>query len=100
MANAIYVANLPYEASKNDIEQVFGEYGTITHIKLIYDRQTAKPLGYGFIEFAEDTAVDAAIQGMDKQRFQGRELTVSRAKKKERPDAGPKAASPDPAGSD
>lgn len=80
---SIYVGNLSYSAKEEDLESVFGEYGTVKRITLPTDRETGRPRGFAFIEMAEDATEEKAIEALDGAEWMGRELRVNKAKPRE-----------------
>jgi RNA recognition motif-containing protein len=82
----IYVGNLPFSASEDQIRQLFEQYGKVQSVKLITDRETGRPRGFGFVEMDGGEA-DAAISALNGQQFGGRSLRINEAR--ERPDRGP-----------
>ncbi len=78
----IYVGNLAYTTSEQDLESQFGEFGQITHLKLIKDFATGKSKGFAFVEFETPDQAQAAL-AMDGQDFQGRSLKVSIAREQQ-----------------
>ncbi|MCI0434231.1 MAG: RNA-binding protein [Gemmatimonadetes bacterium] len=82
----IYVGNLPFSASEDQIRQLFEPYGKVQSVKLITDRETGRPRGFGFVEMDGGEA-DAAISALNGQQFGGRSLRINEAR--ERPDRGP-----------
>ena len=79
MPKRIYVGNLPFSASDDDVRTLFAEYGEVTDVHLVTDRETGRPRGFGFVEM-EDSAADAAINALNMQDFQGRSLNVNEAR--------------------
>jgi len=79
----IYVGNLPFSATENEIKDLFGQHGTVHSVALINDRETGRPRGFGFIE-VEDTALSAMIQNLDGKEMDGRALRVNEAQDKPR----------------
>ena len=77
----IYVGNLPFTASEDDIRQLFSPYGTVTSVSLITDRETGAPRGFGFVEMEE--GAKEAISALDNKEMSGRNLKVNEAKPKE-----------------
>jgi len=75
----IYVGNLPFTASEDDIRNLFAEYGEVTSVALITDRETGRPRGFGFVEMDEAGATKA-IETLDQTEMDGRSLTVNEAK--------------------
>lgn len=81
----IYVGNLPYSASEDEIRELFAQYGTVHSVKLVTDRETGRKRGFGFVEM-DDAGADAAIASLEGADFGGRNLRVNEAKgKSERP---------------
>jgi RNA recognition motif-containing protein len=79
MAKRIYVGNLPFSATEDEVRQLFSEYGDVASVKLITDRETNQPRGFGFVEM-EDQDADAAIQALDNSPMGGRNLRVNEAR--------------------
>lgn len=77
----IYVGNLPFSATEDDIRALFAEFGNVTSVSLITDRETGRPRGFGFVEM-EDGA-NEAITALDNKDFGGRNLRVNEAKPRE-----------------
>ncbi len=73
----IYVGNLSYDCSSNDLEGYFGQFGEITEVKLIIDRETQRSKGFGFITFASTEATQTAIDQANNAEFMGRKLRVN-----------------------
>jgi RNA recognition motif-containing protein len=78
----IYVGNLSYDVAESDLEQAFGEFGKVSSVSLIKDKQTGESKGFGFIEMPEVSEGQAAVKGMNGQEFMGRELKVDQAKER------------------
>jgi RNA recognition motif-containing protein len=74
----IYVGNLPFSATEDEIRELFGEHGTVRSVNLITDRDTGRPRGFGFVEM-DDTEGAAAIRALDGTELGGRNLKVSEA---------------------
>ena len=79
----IYVGNLPFSATEDEIKELFGQHGTVHSVALIIDRETGRPRGFGFIE-VDDDALSAMIQNLDGQEMDGRALRVNEAQDKPR----------------
>lgn len=77
----IYVGNLLFSVTENDLQTLFERYGTVHSVKLIKDRQTGRPRGFGFVEMDED-AGNAAVEELDGAEYGGRSLRVNEAKEK------------------
>ncbi|MEO0457572.1 MAG: RNA-binding protein [Cyanobacteria bacterium P01_A01_bin.114] len=80
---SIYVGNLSYSATQEDIEQVFVEYGTVKRVTLPMDRETNRPRGFAFVEMEEEAQEEAAIEALDGAEWMGRELRVNKARPRE-----------------
>ncbi|NEP17977.1 MAG: RNA-binding protein [Leptolyngbya sp. SIO4C1] len=78
----IYIGNLSFQATEDDIRDVFVEYGEVVRITLPLDRETNKPRGFAFIEMKEDAQEDLAIAELDGAEWLGRNLRVNKAKPK------------------
>jgi RNA recognition motif-containing protein len=78
MAKRIYVGNLPFSATDDEVRSMFSEYGTVTSVNLITDRDTGRPRGFGFVEM-EDGA-DEAIEALNQTDMGGRSLNVNEAR--------------------
>ncbi len=78
MAKRIYVGNLPFSATEEDLSELFSQHGEVLSVNLINDRQTGRPRGFGFVEM-EDEAADSAISSLDGAEFGGRTLRVNEA---------------------
>jgi len=81
MAN-IYVGNLSYEATEEEVRQLFAEFGEVTSVNLITDRDTGRLRGFGFVEMSDASAAKAAIDGLNGKDMSGRALTVNEARPK------------------
>ncbi len=79
MAKKIYVGNLPFSASDDEIRTLFGAHGDVQSVNLITDRETGRPRGFGFVEMDESGA-DAAIAALDGKDMDGRALKVNEAR--------------------
>lgn len=79
----LYVGNLSYQTSESDLRELFGQYGTVTSASLVMDRETGRPRGFGFVEFADATSAKAAIEALNGQNVGGRDLTVNEARPRE-----------------
>ncbi|HEY1375549.1 MAG TPA: RNA-binding protein [Gemmataceae bacterium] len=87
MSKNLYVGNLPFSTTSEDLEQLFGQHGTVTRAQVMSDRETGRSRGFGFVEMSD--GADAAIQALNGNQFQGRALTVNEARpREERPRGG------------
>ena len=79
----IYVGNLPFSATEATVKGLFEEYGPVTSVNLITDRDTGKLRGFGFVEMDDAKNADSAIKALDGQDFDGRPLKVNEAKERQ-----------------
>ncbi len=80
MGKKLYVGNLPFSASEEDLTAKFSACGTVESAKLITDRDTGRSKGFGFVEMSSDSEAQAAIDQLNGQDFQGRPMTVNEAR--------------------
>lgn len=80
---SIYVGNLSYEVTPEDLTQVFAEYGTVKRVQLPTDRETGRLRGFGFVEMGSDQEEGAAIEALDGAEWMGRDMKVNKAKPRE-----------------
>ena len=80
MGNKLYVGNLPYSVRDQDLEQTFGQFGTVTSAKVMMERDTGRSKGFGFVEMGSDAEAQAAINGMHGQPLGGRAIVVNEAR--------------------
>ncbi|MEH2323832.1 MAG: RNA-binding protein [Nostoc sp.] len=80
---SIYVGNLSYQVTEDDLKQAFAEYGTVSRVQLPTDRETGRPRGFAFVEMESDTQEQAAIDALDGAEWMGRDLKVNKAKPRE-----------------
>jgi len=79
----MYVGNLPWSTTEDDLKQLFAEYGDVQSVAVITDRETGRSRGFGFVEM-EPSEADNAMRELDGRDFGGRNLRVNEAQKKER----------------
>lgn len=82
MSKSLYVGNLPWAATEDAVRNLFAQYGEVTSVKLVSDRETGRARGFGFVEMADDGA-QAAIEALDNYSFEGRNLKVNEARPRE-----------------
>ena len=103
MAVRLFIGNLPYGASEADLKAHFAAVAEPSHVVMPVDRETGRPRGFAFVEFAERPVAEEVIKRFDQQPFQGRTLAVSEARAREdRPPGAPRPggfAGPRPGGS-
>ena len=88
MGKKLYVGNLSYNIRDNDLEQAFGQYGSVASAKVMMERDTGRSKGFGFVEMGTDAEALAAIEGMNGHSLDGRALTVNEARPMEPRPAG------------
>ena len=87
MSKKLYVGNLSFDTTADDLREVFGQHGTVTSAQVISDRETGRSRGFAFVEMAD--GADQAIASLNGTQLQGRTLTVNEAKPREdRPRSG------------
>ncbi len=82
MLKTIYVGNLPFTATDDEVRGLFSKHGTVHSVKLVTDRDTGRPRGFGFVEM-EGSAATAAITALNGSQFGGRSLRVNEARERE-----------------
>ena len=80
MGNKLYVGNLPYSVRDEDLQQSFGQFGSVTSAKVMMERDTGRSKGIGFVEMGSDAEAQAAINGMNGQPLGGRSVVVNEAR--------------------
>jgi RNA recognition motif-containing protein len=86
LAKKLYVGNLPFSATENELRQLFEKHGSVESVAVIMDRETGRPRGFAFVEMADSNGASAAMQALDGREFGGRALRVNEAN--ERPQGG------------
>jgi RNA recognition motif-containing protein len=79
----IYVGNLPYTATEEDVTDLFAAYGPVDRVKIITDRETGRSKGFAFVTLGDQSQLNASIEALDGQDFQGRALRVNASEPKE-----------------
>ncbi|MCR9293937.1 MAG: RNA-binding protein [bacterium] len=79
----IYVGNLSFNATEEDLENAFGEYGEVTSVNIIKDRDTGRSRGFAFVEMRDGKSAQDAIEGVNLKEIQGRSVTVNEARPRE-----------------
>ncbi|HEY9597256.1 MAG TPA: RNA-binding protein [Cyanophyceae cyanobacterium] len=87
---SIYIGNLSYEVTQDDLNEVFRDYGTVKRVQLPTDRETGRMRGFAFVEMETEAEEAAAIEALDGSNWMGRDLKVNKAKPREskRPSGG------------
>jgi RNA recognition motif-containing protein len=79
---SIYVGNLPQNATEDELRQAFGQYGTVSAVNIIKDRETGRPRGFAFVEMADGSEAANAIKQLNLSELGGRSITVDEARPK------------------
>ena len=80
---SIYVGNLSYQVTEEDLKRAFAEYGAVSRVQLPTDRETGRPRGFAFVEMESEADEAKAIEALDGAEWMGRDLRVNKAKPKE-----------------
>src|SRR5688500_8473153 len=83
MSTKLYVGNLSFDTTTQDLETMFGESGTVQSANIIEDRETGRSRGFGFVEMSSKEEAKAAISALDGKEVEGRNLKVNEAKPRE-----------------
>jgi len=83
MGKKLYVGNLSYGVDSSQLQELFGQHGSVQSAEVIADRETGRSKGFGFVEMATDEEAQKCIETLNGQQFEGRALTVNEAKPKE-----------------
>ena len=78
----MYVSNLGFHVTDEDLKTLFAEYGEVSSAKVIMDRESGRSRGFGFVEMPDDSKAEQAIQKLDRKEIEGRSISVSKAKPK------------------
>lgn len=79
----IYVGNLPYNVTENDLKEAFSAFGEVSSATLVIDKFSGQSKGFGFVEMPNNSEADAAIKALNESSFKGRNIKVNQAKPKE-----------------
>ena len=82
MAKSIYVGNLPFSVTEDALRDLFAQHGEVHSVKLITDRETGRPRGFGFVEMDPESATKA-VEALDQHELDGRTLKVNEARPRE-----------------
>jgi RNA recognition motif-containing protein len=80
---SIYVGNLSFQVTEEDLKQAFAEYGTVNRVQLPTDRETGRLRGFAFVEMASEAEETAAIEALNGAEWMGRDMKVNKAKPRE-----------------
>ena len=79
MSKKIYVGNLPFSSTEEDLDALFRRHGTVASVNVITDRETGRPRGFAFVEMESESEADAAIRALDGSSQGGRDIRVNEA---------------------
>lgn len=82
MGKRIYVGNIAFSATEDELREAFAQHGTVTGVDVITDRETGRPRGFAFVEMEDPAAADAAIAALDGTDLGGRNLRVNEAQER------------------
>jgi cold-inducible RNA-binding protein len=85
----IYVGNLSYRATEDELRQAFGQFGQVNSVSIISDRETGRSRGFAFVEMPNSEEAQAAIEGLNQKEVAGRRISINEARpREERPSGG------------
>ena len=79
MGNRLYIGNLPYSVTELELRDLFGEIGSVAEVKVVMDRETGRPRGFGFVEMSSEAEAQKAIEQLNGRDVQGRQIAVKEA---------------------
>jgi cold-inducible RNA-binding protein len=88
MSKKLYVGNLPFTSTEEELRALFGRHGSVDSVNVIMDRETGRPRGFAFVEMTEASAATDAIKALDGTQLGGRSVKVSEAQDKQRSGGG------------
>ena len=80
---SIYVGNLSYDVTEDDLTEAFGEYGSVKRVQIPTDRDTGRKRGFAFVEMEDEANEDKAIEALDRAEWMGRNMKVNKARPRE-----------------
>jgi cold-inducible RNA-binding protein len=83
MSTKLYVGNLTFDATENELQELFAPHGPVTEVNLMQDRATGRSRGFAFVTMETKEGADAAVQALNGKDFKGRALTVNEARPRE-----------------
>jgi cold-inducible RNA-binding protein len=83
MNTKLFVGNLSYDVTENDLQDLFAQHGPVTEVNLMMDRMSGRPRGFAFVTMATKEGADAAVQALNGHEWEGRALTVNEARPRE-----------------
>jgi len=84
MGNRIYVGNMNYATTEDEMRDLFAQYGEVKRVTIVTDKVTGRPRGFAFVEMASDDQAAAAIAGLNNTQFAGRQLRIDAAQERPR----------------
>lgn len=88
MGKKLYVGNLPFSSTEEELRELFGRFGSVDSVSVITDRDTGRPRGFAFVEMSEPSAAAEAIKALDGTQLGGRSIKVNEAQEKQRSGGG------------
>jgi RNA recognition motif-containing protein len=88
MSNKLFVGNLSFNTTENDLQDAFAAHGTVTEVNLMMDRATGRPRGFGFVTMSSAEEAQKAVDAMNGKSVDGRDLTVNIARPREERSSG------------
>ena len=88
MGRKLYIGNLPYKATETELEELFSTVGQVDSVRIITDRETGRPRGFGFVEMGSDDDAQKAIAKFNEYELDGRALTVNEARPRQESSGG------------
>ena len=88
MGKKLYVGNLPFSATEDELRELFARHGSVDSVKVITDRETGRPRGFAFVEMSESSGATDAMRALDGSQLGGRALKVNEAQDKPRTGGG------------
>ena len=82
MGNKLYVGNLPYRTNQEELTELFSQYGEVTFVRIITDRESGRSRGFGFVTFENADDAKSAIEKMNDSELEGRRLNVNEARER------------------
>ncbi len=79
MSKKLYVGNLPFSSTEEDLKDLFGRHGSVASVAVITDRKTGRPRGFAFVEMEEASAAEEAVRALDGSDLGGRSIRVNEA---------------------
>jgi|SRR5687768_13239050 cold-inducible RNA-binding protein len=83
MSNKLFVGNLSFDTTENDLQDLFEKFGPVTEVNLVTDRMSGRSRGFAFVTMATDEGAQSAISGLANQSLHGREIKVNEARPRE-----------------